>query len=233
VPGSNVITLTAFDPVTRRDSLPQSRTITVVTARASPTPSIAVTISQPAADATVPSPVPISGQAAPRAVLEVLATLVSAAELSFRVVDSAGQPVTLRPPPPAAPDPMSVTAGDDGAFSAQLPLAPGTWELRVSADGAEAATQRVSVPAPAGLVGSLAVVGGASYIELEQDGEPVDGVSGGISADGARIPLRATSDLRIRVGNASAVRLALNGVALGPLGAPGAVVEWRITRSGG
>ena len=40
----------------------------------------------------------------------------------------------------------------------------------------------------------------------------------------------ADESLRIRVGNAGAVRLVVNGIDLGAMGESGAVVEWRITR---
>lgn len=36
--------------------------------------------------------------------------------------------------------------------------------------------------------------------------------------------------LRIRVGNAAAVQVSINGIALGAMGREGAVVEWRVTR---
>ena len=61
---------------------------------------------------------------------------------------------------------------------------------------------------------------------------PVAGVSGGISDDGERVNLSARSTIRIRAGNAGAVRLSINGIGLGAMGGNGAVIEWRITRSG-
>jgi hypothetical protein len=67
-------------------------------------------------------------------------------------------------------------------------------------------------------------------LELEEDGTPIAGVSGGIAAEGDRINLEADDDLRIRAGNAGAVRVVVNGVQLGAMGADGAVVEWRIRR---
>ena len=47
---------------------------------------------------------------------------------------------------------------------------------------------------------------------------------------GTRVRLAADESLRIRVGNAGAVRLMVNGIDLGAMGDSGAVVEWRITR---
>jgi hypothetical protein len=44
------------------------------------------------------------------------------------------------------------------------------------------------------------------------------------------VRLQARENLRIRVGNAGAVRLTINGITLGSMGATGSVVEWRVSR---
>jgi len=234
VPGSNVITLIALDPTTRRESEPVSRTITVVMASATPSPAPVLAIDRPAADASGASPVAISGSAAPGTGIDISASLVTAPPLNFAAVDASGQPVALQAQPPPVPAPLAVTAAADGAFGAELALAPGTWEIRVTpaGAGAEVVTRRVMVTPPAGLVGELRIEGGISYLEVEQDGQPLAGVSGGISRDGDRVALQAQRELRIRAGNAAVVRLALNGFELGAMGGPSAVVEWRITPSG-
>jgi cytoskeletal protein RodZ len=236
VPGSNFITLTAFDPVTRRDSAPQSRTIIVETATASPTPaSVALTLDQPAADAVVGSPVPIAGHASPGAALQVTATMVAAPTPSFTVVDGGGQPVAIRPAAPAPPAALAVSAGGDGAYTAQLTLSPATWDVTVSAadsSGTPPVTRRIRVSEPAGLAGMLRIDGGQSYLELDQDGEAAS-VSGDIANPGDVVALDADRELRIRAGNAAAVRLTINGLDIGAMGGQGAVVEWRITRASG
>jgi cytoskeletal protein RodZ len=236
VPGSNVITLTAHDFEVGRDSAPQRRTINVVAdAAASPTPGIEVSLEQPPPDANLPAPLPIVGSASPGARVEIAASLVQAAAPSFRVDDEAGQPVTLSPPAPTAPAPLRLMAGDDGSFSGELVAPPGTWELRVMVEtpGTEPLTRRVTIQPPAGLVGTLRVEGAQSYLEVDLDGEPVNGVSGGISDAGESVTLRAGREVRIRAGNAAAVRLTINGVEIGAMGPSGAVIEWRITRAGG
>jgi hypothetical protein len=68
---------------------------------------------------------------------------------------------------------------------------------------------------------------------VEEDGTPISGVSGGISDPGDRISLTAQNQVRIRAGNAAAVRVTLNGLDLGAMGGSGAVVEWQITLTGG
>jgi len=70
-----------------------------------------------------------------------------------------------------------------------------------------------------------------SYLEIDEDGQPKTGVSGGIGQPGDNVKLKATTELRIRAGNAGAVQLTINGVKLGFMGASGEVIEWRITRS--
>ncbi len=228
MPGSNLLELTATDPKTNRESEKQRRTINVV--GASPAPSqAAISVDKPVAGATVPSPVAVSGRAPDGAVVTVSAALVSAAKPSFAVVDANGAPVAVTPKTPL-PSPLKLKSSG-GAFAGSLALAPGTWQLTVTAPGGPPTTRRVTVGAPAGLRGRLTVTTGESYLEIDEDGRPKAGVSGGISPPGTVVALTATTDLRIRSGNAGAVQLSINGVSVGAMGAPGEVIEWRITRS--
>jgi cytoskeletal protein RodZ len=227
-PGSNVVELTATDPKTNRESEKQRRTINVATA-SGPTPG-AVAVVKPTVGAKLASPVAISGTAPDGTTLTVSATLVTPAAPSFAIVDANGAAVVLKPKT-TRPTPLQLKAAG-GAFTASLGLAPGTWDLSVAASGGAApVTRRVIIQPPAGLKGKLTVTKSESYIEIDEDGQPKAGVSGGIEPPGLSVALSASSDLRIRSGNAGAVAVSLNGVALGLMGAPGEVVEWRITRS--
>ena len=116
--------------------------------------------------------------------------------------------------------------------AASLSLRAGTWDVVVTPASTEPLTRRVTVRPGDGLAASLRLDGGDSYLELEEDGVPVAGVSGGISDDGERVSMSADETLRIRAGNAGAVRLLINGIGLGAMGGNGAVIEWRIARSG-
>ena len=87
----------------------------------------------------------------------------------------------------------------------------------------------VTVDVADGLNGLLRATG-RSYLEIDQDGQPKRGVSGRNVDRGTRVRLAADESLRIRVGNAGAVQLVVNGLDLGRMGESGAVVEWRITR---
>ena len=232
-PGSNVVRLVARDPVTRRDSEMEERTIIVAsepTETSSPG-AVALSVAEPAADASLSGPVPVRGTASAGGAISVAATLFEPPTPNFSVTDAAGQAIDIAPSDPSPPDPVSLTADPSGAFAAEISLRPGTWDVTLSLEGADPVVRRVRVQPGAGLRAAVQLSGGDSYLELEEDGTPVAGVSGGIAADGDRITVEADDDLRIRAGNAGAVRLVVNGVQLGAMGADGAVVEWRI-RSG-
>lgn len=231
-PGANVINLSAFDPVTKRDAPTQTVTI-VVAAGASPSPGVAIALRSPADGATLNGPVPLAGGAGAGATIRVAAKLVSAAPSSFTILNLANQPVPLKLPVATPPAPTVLTTAADGTFAGSMSLPPGTWELTLSGAPATASlTRRVTVAPPAGLVGSVEVSSAASYLEVDQDGTPMAGTSGRVLAPGTRVDLTATRTLRLRAGNAAAVILTLNGVRIGPIGASGAVVEWEITRNG-
>ena len=232
VPGSNVITLVANDPLTGRNSDEVSRTIIVGDGGASPTPGGAeATITSPEEGATVRGPVDISGTATAGANVSIAATLVAAAEPTFRIVSLTGDEVRIPRRDPATPDPLSLTADGEGAFNGTITLGPGTWDLSVTVDeAAEPLVRQVVVAPAAGLHGTLRVRGGTSYLELDEDGDPKRGVSGRNAEAGTRVTLSARQSLRIRVGSAGVVRLVINGFDLGAMGDPGDVVEWRITR---
>ena len=231
VPGSNVITLVALDPLTGRNSEPVSRTIVVGDATASPTPGGGLAaFTAPAEGQTVRGPVEVAGTAAPGSSVTVSASLVSAARPTIRVVTLFGDEVRLPSRDPSAPEPLVLTANDEGAFSGSFALAPGTWELSLTAEEAEPVVREVTVGVQGGLHGTLRVRGGASYLELDEDGQPKRGVSGRNASAGLRVTLSARNALRIRVGNAGAVRIVVNGIDLGAMGEAGDVVEWRITR---
>ncbi|MBA2632909.1 MAG: DUF4115 domain-containing protein [Chloroflexi bacterium] len=232
VPGSNVIELTAYDPVTDRDSDPVMRTVQVVgEAAASASPTLdPITLTQPEADATLGSPVSLAGTGTPGSTLEVTALLVSAAAPTFAVTDAGGSTVAVTPASPTPPPPATVGIDAAGAFAGSLDLGPGTWDVTVTPASGEPVIRRVIVQPAAGLGGTLRLEGGQSYLEIDQDGARVEDVSGSIAADGESVALNATRELRIRAGNAGAVRLTINGLSIGAMGSSGAVVEWRITR---
>lgn len=235
LPGSNVMQLVANDPTTGRDSEVEERTIIVVTdTGASPSAGpVALTIDRPEAGARVRGVVEVAGTAAPNGEVVVRATLVEPPTPDFVVTDEAGQRVALDPADPTPPDAARLTADRSGAYRGEIALPPGRWRLSISAGGGDPETVGVTVLAGDGLRASLRLVGAASYLEVEEDGTPVAGVSGGIADAGDRIDLRADGTIRVRAGNAGAVRVTINGIGIGAMGSDGSVVEWRITPAEG
>jgi cytoskeletal protein RodZ len=230
VPGSNVITLVALDPLTNRESDPVTRTIVVGDESASPSAGPeAVAFTAPEEGATVVGPVGVAGTAPAGSRVGLDAALEEPAAPTIRIESLAGDTVPVPNRRPSAPDAVNLTADDQGTFSGRLLLAPGTWELRLTTEGQDPVTRRVTVGVGDGLSGLLRTTG-RSYLEIDQDGEPKRGVSGSNAEPGTRVRLEADESLRIRVGNAGAVQLVVNGIELGAMGDSGAVVEWNITR---
>ena len=234
VPGSNVIELTALDPVTERTSAAVVRTVQVVSeAVPSPTAVVApLALTQPASDATLTGPVAVTGTGPPGTALQLTAALVTAPTPTFSVTDAGGTAVAITPAPPTPPGAATLGIDATGAFTGSLALPSGTWDVSDAAASGEPVTRRVTVAPGAGLTGTLRLEGGPSYLEVDQDGVALSGTSGSIADAGETVNLAANRDVRIRAGNAGAIRLTINGIDIGPMGTAGAVVEWRITRSG-
>jgi cytoskeletal protein RodZ len=226
VPGSNVITLVANDPVTGRNSAQKTVMINVDLGLASPTPGLATKLQQPAAGAIVAGAVAVTGSAPGGTSVTVTARLVTAGKPGFSIRTLAGDAITVPAARPGQTVVSRLTAGTDGTFFGSLVLAPGSWDISV---GTGEAPHRVTVTSAAGLTGSLLVSGGRSYLLVLQDGTPLSGVSGRTVQSGRTIALKATATLVVRAGNAGVVTLTVNGVKIGLMGAPGAVIEWHIT----
>ncbi len=176
----------------------------------------------------------VAGTAAPNAEVTVTATLVRPPKPNFVVTDGAGQPVAIAASEPGSAGPADAHRGCERRVQRRARAAArARGRLSVATEGGEPITRRVNVGAGDGLRATLRLDGAASYLEVEEDGTPVEGVSGGIAAAGDRVDLSARSDLRIRAGNAGAVRLTINGIGIGAMGGNGDVVEWRITRAEG
>ncbi len=238
LPGSNVITLVATDPLTGRQSSPVTRTITVSLDTATPLPGGAPNLTSPEADEVISGEVTVAGSVPPGASVTVRAALIGAPNPSFEILNLAGQPVAVPPWSPAAVEPASVSADLAGQFSVPLTLGIGTWELRVSATGASPSPapsaaapvetiRRVTVVSVAGLSGTLEIRDGPTYLELDEDGVPQAG-SGQEQAAGTQITLSADERIRLRAGDAGRVHLVLNGYVISPMGAAGSTVEWAI-----
>ena len=233
VHGSNVVRLQARDPETDRDSAIEERTIIVAGDEGTPPAVVVMTLDAPAADATVRGPVAIRGTAAAGTVLQITAALSTAGAPSFEITSASGAPVEPDLEPPEPPAALSLTADTTSAYGGELALTAGEWELTVTPDAGEPIVRRITVTPPEGLSARLEIDGGDSYLLLEEDGEVVDEVSGLNAQDGDVVDLAADDTLRIRVGNAGAVRVIINGIVIGLMGEDAQVVEWRVNRAGG
>jgi cytoskeletal protein RodZ len=245
VPGSNVISVVATDPATKRDSMKVTRTI-IVGGGTSPTPGTpTLVVSAPQDRATLTGQLTITGTASPGAKVTVTAKLATAASPAFSVKDFAGQAVSVRAPAVGAVMSASATAATDGAFSTTMSLPAGDWDLTLvaGAPGASPApsvaspaptgsvTRRITVRPPSGLTGTIVVARSASYLLVLQDGVPLAGVSGHVITAGRTIALSARSAITVRAGNAAAVSISIDGISLVTMGGSGEVIEWRIQRT--
>ena len=204
VPGSNVITLVASDPLTGRDSDPVRRTI-IVGDEASPSagrrrsPSAA-----PEEGATVVGPVRVTGTAPPDSQVTLAATLVAAgrADDPDRV---AGRRRGAGPQPPTS-SPGSRAPDGQRAGRLQRRRWPGAGHLGPHASLPKAAqepvTRRVTVGVGRGLSGLLRVE--RPLVPRDRPGwRSRSAASPGRNAEaGTRVRLAADESLRIRVGNA-------------------------------
>jgi len=229
VPGSNVITLVANDPLTQRDSAKVMRTIVVDAGPASTPAGGVLAITGPQNGATVIGSIRVTGTAAAGTKVAVNARLVSATAPNFTVTDGLGSRIAVPVPAVGKQANATATAGTDGTFAVNMTLAPGTWDLTVAAAGSTSpAARRVIVKAAAGLSGTLQVAGSPSYIELLQDNVPEATVSGRVVKPPKMVSLKATGSIMVRAGNAGAVSVTINGIAVGAMGGSGDVVTWRI-----
>ncbi|HEX7224411.1 MAG TPA: RodZ domain-containing protein [Candidatus Limnocylindria bacterium] len=233
VPGSNVVRLEAYDSVTNRTSPAQERTIIVVNeVAASPSAGTALSVDAPSGEGVLRGPVTVSGRAAAGGEVTVTASLQRPPTPTFEITDGSGAAVEVTVADPRAPEPVTLAVDGGGAFTGTIELAPGAWRLTIASAGATV-SRDVAIGTGDGLSARLTIGEGGSYLELDEDGEPLDGTSGTIVAEGDTITASADETLRVRAGNAGAVRLSVNGITIGAMGDPGAVIEWQITRDGG
>ena len=226
VPGSNVITLVANDPLTKRDSEKKTRTINVDLGGASPTPVAGgLALTAPQQGATVSGALRVTGSADPGTTVSIVARLVTPAAPGFSITTSAGQAVKVPTPVAGQQATASATAGADRSFASTMTLAAGTWNVTASPGPV---TRQVTVRPAAGLGATLQVTGGSSYVLVLLDNVTLSGVSGRILPNGTSVSLAAKRTILVRAGYAAVVRLTINGITFPPMGGRGEVVEWHI-----
>lgn len=227
VPGSNVITLVANDPLTKRDSDQVTRTIIVDLGGASPTPGTGgLALVAPKDGAAVTGSVRVSGTADPGTRVALVAQLMTPSAPAFRITTLTGASIKIPAQQAGQQVTASATAAADRSFTTSLVLAPGSWQITASPGNV---STRITVRASAGLGGAVRISGSPSYLLLLLDNVPLSGVSGHVLAGGKTVQLSAKQSIVVRAGNAASVRLTINGITLPPMGGRGEVIEWHIT----
>ena len=132
--GRNQFDVNAIDPETGKHSEDTIRLFITV-----PFPTLevpALTLDQPADGANYENgAIPVQGKAT-----NATSVVITAVYSGPVTPPAAGK---ASPPPPKAPDPMPVTIGDDGSFSAPYELTAGHWVLTVTATGADATKKSI------------------------------------------------------------------------------------------
>jgi len=113
VPGANLFTIVANDPVTHRDSVTKTVTIDVDLSSPSPSPGAAVAIAAPEDGGSLSGPVTVKGTAPAGTAIHVEARLTTAADPGFTITSLSGQKVAV--PAPKSGDVVSADATADAA----------------------------------------------------------------------------------------------------------------------
>ncbi|MFI5292034.1 MAG: RodZ domain-containing protein [Candidatus Limnocylindrales bacterium] len=216
--GRNDFTITATDPETGKDSEAIKLIVTVPVAAGPEAPTLTVTSPNDGTSFTNGA-IPVSGTTTGQRVV-VTATYVGPAP--------EGEPPAQAPADPE-PQEMPVEEGG-GAFSDAYQLAPGTWDLSISASGAADKTtsemRRVTV-AYTGVALIIRVRDARAWLKVWVDGELAPGYEGGrVIQPGKSVEFTGQESIEVRTGNSGATYFTVNGTRLGALGRAGQPETW-------
>jgi cytoskeletal protein RodZ len=245
--GENSFTIIAIDSDTQRESKPLTVTINVPlplpSAGASASPS-----SGPPIHLTLTLGSPVEGQIVTDGLVNVSgATTGNRVRITSTYLgtpDSTPAPSgALSPSPAGSPGPSStpnippateVTIGSSGTFNETLDFTPGRWQLTVisyASDQVPVARQVtiiVEKPGPVTHFLNVSVEGNAAFVKIIADGRRVANTT---MAVGTTREFTAHDQFCVRTDNAGSIRLVLDELDLGLLGADGAEGSW-IVKSG-
>ncbi len=223
VRGRNQFDVSALDPDTGKHSEDTVHLFITVPFLEIEAPTL--TLDQPAEGASFENgAIPVAGRATNAASVVVTAAYVG----SSGPATGAGQ---ASPPPPAAPDPVTVTVGDDGSFSTPYELTAGRWSLTVTASSKEgkttALTRNVTVTYK-GVNLVVSIKGGRAWIKVWVDGklDPDLGAAGGVFSNGKTLTYAGKESVEVRTGSSGVTYFTLNGTSLGALGHSGVPETW-------
>jgi hypothetical protein len=135
------------------------------------------------------------------------------------------------PAPPAAPQSVRVTVGEDGAYSTPFELTAGRWAITVTAASTEGKTTTLTRNVTVLYKGVNLVVtakGGRAWIKVWVDGkiDPGVGAAGQVIANGKTLTFTGRDSVEVRTGSSGVTTFTLNGTSLGALGKPGVPETW-------
>jgi cytoskeletal protein RodZ len=220
--GQNPFEVGSVDPDTGKQSEKTVSLLITVPFVAIEAPTLA--LDQPAEGATFENgAIPVQGSATNADKVEVSARYVGPTE-----------PVTgdaATPAPPAAPDPVTLDVGEDGAFSTPYELTTGRWAITVAASSPEGKTTSLTRNVSVAFKGVNLVVnikGGKAWIKVWVDGKIDDkvGLAGKVLGSGKTLTFTAKESIEVRTGSSGVTSFTLNGTSLGSLGRTGVPETW-------
>jgi cytoskeletal protein RodZ len=138
---------------------------------------------------------------------------------------------TASPAPPEAPEPVTVTVGEDGSFSTPFELTTGRWAITVTASSDEGKTASLTRNVSVVFKGVNLVVnidGGKAWIKVWVDGKIAEnvGAAGKVYSDGKTLTFTGKESVEVRTGSSGVTEFTLNGTSLGALGRSGVPETW-------
>ena len=218
--GRNDFTIVATDPETGKDSEIVKLIVTVPVAAGPEAPTLTVSSPNDGTSYTNGA-IPVQGTTTGQQVVVSGAFVGPASETGAKPAD----------PPPVAPDPQEIAVeAETGTFSDAYQLAPGIWDLTITAsseaDKTTTEQRRVTV-AYTGVALVVRVRDARAWVKVWVDGEIAPGYEGGrVIQPGKSIEFTAKQKIEVRTGNSGATYFTLNGTRLGSLGKAGQPETW-------
>lgn len=220
--GRNEFEVSAVDPETGKRSEESFALVISVPFLVIEAPTL--TVDQPADGATFENgAIPVQGRST-----NAESVLVSAVYLGPAEPVAAGGPSAE---PAAVPAPVTVSVGEDGAFSTPFELTTGRWAITVTASSPEGKTASLTRDVTVAFKGVNLVVdidGGRAWIKVWIDGTLSEetGAAGKVYNDGKTLTFTGDESIEVRSGSSGVTKFTLNGTSLGALGRSGIPETW-------
>ena len=218
--GRNDFTILATDPETGKDSEAVKLIVTVPVAAGPEAPTMTVSSPNDGTSFTNGA-IPVQGTTTGRQVVVSAAYVGPAPDTGSKADDQ----------PPAEPEPQEIAVeAETGAFSDAYQLAPGSWDLTITASGDAGKTtterRRVTV-AYTGVALVVRIRDARAWLKVWVDGKLAPGYEGGrVFQPGKTVEFTGDESIEVRTGNSGATYFILNGTRLGALGKAGSPETW-------